>query len=106
MTTQIDTFSFETIEELTQQYFEENECAGNAIITYDNGFLTLVVVEYKTCDIQVFHVKEDETLYAKMDKTYVNIVENMSTGSDFWDKWDAMLEIFEPFKIVDNTFNP
>ncbi len=100
-------FTFDAIEELTDSLHEESEQLQNAAITFINNHITLTTVEFKDCEIVVYHVKEDEAIYAEMDKAYLSTIDNgESSGSDFWDRWAAVISTLNRFKIVDEVLNP
>lgn len=100
-------FTFDAIEELVAQFFDESEEKGNAAITYKNGMLTLTTVEFDNAVVGVYQVKESPELYEVMNTAYLDLIDgDMASGSDFWDMWAVLLNVMEPHKIVDETFNP
>jgi hypothetical protein len=101
----IRTFNFDELEELVGEYYEESEGAHDANITFAGGFVTLTIFSYSDNGIEVYRFKEDISIYAKMDDLYTKILEVNSSGSDFHDKWYAMLEALpENSKIIDIIF--
>lgn len=99
-------FSFDTIEELCDALFDESGEEKNAAVSYDDGTIRLTVVRIRDVDVQVYQVKDSPELYAAMDENYLAILENITSGSDFYDQWTALLNVLEPYKIVDEVLNP
>lgn len=104
--TKVLTFDFDQIEEVVEQLFDESGETQNAIITYEDGTITLTTVRIRDCDIQVYRSKETKEVYEQMDAKYIEILEDRTTGSDFWDMWNAIIDSLEAYKIVDDVFNP
>ena len=100
------TFSFETIEELCDMLFDESGETRAARVTYENGEIILIAARLRDVDVQVYKVKDSPELYEKMDDKYVEVLENMTSGSDFYDKWHALIETLEQYKLVDEVLNP
>ena len=106
ITTREKVFSFDQVEEIVEQLFDEAAEEKNARVTYENEYLTLTVCRIKDCEVQVFRIKENPELYAQMDAKYLDILENESSGSDFWDMWNTIINVLESHRIVDEVFNP
>ncbi len=102
----VEVFTFDSLEEIVEGYFDETEERENAAITFDNGTITLTTVKFKDVEVAVYQVKESQEIYDKMDELYMQILENQSTGSDFWDMWSAIIQTLEPYKIVDEVMLP
>ena len=98
-------FTFDFLEEIVSEYFDESEEEANASITFENGMLTFTVCRFRNCEITVYHVKETPELYAELDAKYLDLADE-SQESDFWVMWTAILDVFNPYKITDEIFNP
>ena len=101
-----EVFTFDSLEELVEGYFEETEERESAAITFDNEIITLTTIKFKDCEVTVYRVKESQEIYTSMDEQYLTLLENMSTGSDFWDMWAEVIATLQPYKIVDEVMLP
>lgn len=106
MATKEITFTFDDIEELTEELFDESGEEQSARVTYEDGTITLIKARLRDVDVQVYRVKDTPELYEAIDAEYLNVLENMTTGSDFWDRWHAVTHVLENHKIVDEVLNP
>jgi len=101
-------FDLETLEELAEMYGEENSYDSEARVRLIDGNIVLTVVDREDRPenrLIVYYVENTPGLFQDMDKKYVEALLNSeSSGNDFWDKWNAVLETLSPCKIVDDTF--
>ncbi len=99
-------FTFDTVREQAEALFDESGETDAASATYANGMITLTTCRIRDCDVKVYHLKESDEIYAKMDEAYLQILENITSGSDFWDMWNAIINTIIDFLIVDEVYNP
>lgn len=99
-------FTFDELEEVVEQYYDESEETANAVISFNEGIIVLTTCKFKDCEVKVYRVKESPELYAKMDEDYLLLLEDGTSGSDFWDKWNAIIYTLQDFCIVDDVLNP
>lgn len=101
------TFAFEDIEDMVEALFDESEETMNATITYSRDrTIRLTVVKFKNTHVRVYEMKESDALYHEIDQNYNAIIEYGNSGSDYWDRWNAMLHSVDSYKVVDEVFNP
>lgn len=99
-------FSFETLQEQAEAYFDESGESAGASATFENGYVTFTTCRIRECEVKVYRFQENDELYAKMDEAYIQILENLTSGSDFWDMWNAIINTIVDFVIVDEVYNP
>ena len=99
-------FTFDELQEVVEQYYDESEETANASVSFEDGIITLTTCKFKDCEVKVYRVKESEELYRKMDEDYLLLLEDASSGSDFWDKWNSIIYSLNDYRIVDDVFNP
>lgn len=105
-TTKAEIFDFDELEALVEQYHDHSGEKANASLRYGAGRLLLLVGTFRDFNVQVFQVAETPELYQKMEAKYIEILENRSSGDDFSDKWDAVMEVMTDYKIIDESLNP
>jgi hypothetical protein len=99
-------FDLVKIEELCDQIQDESDYSLDARVTYGNGNITLVVYDKQNTGIDVYHTEASDAFFKLVDAKYIDVLENDTCGSDFWDSWYSLLEVLTPFKIAEDIFTP
>lgn len=100
-------FDLDMLYELSERYELESVESGDARITVsDSGLFTLTIFDVPETSVTVYHttVKQLDLLYVAMDEKYIDVLENSTSGSDFWDQWHSVIELLEPYKIAEESF--
>lgn len=98
-------FDYETLEELTDIYCDENNGKIFAKLNLIDDCISLTIFNVEDVHITVYYAENTQALYKTIDAKYVEIIDTMTSGNDFWDKWNAVIETFETCKIVDDRFD-
>lgn len=99
-------FTFDTLQEQAEAYFDESGETSAASATYEGGVITFTTCRIKDCAVKVYRFQESDEIYNKMDEAYIQVLENHTSGSDFWDMWHAIINTIVDFQIVDEVYNP
>lgn len=101
-------FDYEALLELVDQYYEENEYRNEARLRLVDTNLVLTLLDREDSPdlgVIVYYAENTPELFAEIDRKYAEkLLNDESSGNDFWDRWNSVLETFEPCKIVDDTF--
>lgn len=116
-------FGYDDIEELISLYKDEMGSSYGGICNYaaeydpereakrmrgepveDKVFITLMILKAAS-EVKIYRVPVSDEIFCQIDAKYASILEESSSGNDFWDRWNAMLSVFEPWCIVNDDID-
>lgn len=102
----IPEFDYFDLEDLVLRYHDEQPYAEDkcdAKISIMGEIATLIILD--TIDeglrSRVYRIPANDAFFLSADAEYKEILENSSTGNDFWDKWNAFMFAAIEYLIVD-----
>ena len=100
-------FVFDEFEAFVDAYFDEQDGKGNAVLNYDKGVTTLVVVTFKTCEVVVYRIDETTENDEILNVVIHELLKEYAVGdAEYQTTWNSLLDALEDYKIVDETMNP
>ena len=104
-------FDSESLAALAEDFYAENgDCGEAKLRSFNSKMLNLTIFEHdilgKEVTFSVYIFNDSDEVYRAMDQKYRDILRNNSSGSEFWDQWNAVKAVLElKHLIVQETFS-